>query len=434
MYRLTNLTRVAALGAVVAVAVSCEQTRDVISAPPAPTPNNAMFSSYVAIGNSITAGFQSNGINDSTQRQSYARLLATSMNTTYRYPSLAMPGCAAPIANALTGALVTTGVPAGTTALPCSGRVVAVDTSEILNNVAVPGARVLDPTNTSTVASNTLTQIILKGKSQVQQALRAKPTFASIWIGNNDVLTAGLSGIVDATPGLGAGIISDQPTFTANYDAMMSQLTTGAPGLKGILIGVAKVQYLPSMVSGALIAANPVVAAPNTRISDVLTAAAGTPVTVHANCTGSASLISLPLLIQAIRRYVANPASTTGHPPVIACDKSSPPYPAPIGNIYVLDAGEQTKLNNAIDGYNNYISGKATALGFAYYDPNVLFAAKKQNNEIPPFPNFGSATATFGTLISLDGVHPSGAAHLQLANAMITAINSKYGISLPAAQ
>ena len=31
---------------------------------------NSMFQSYVAIGNSITAGYQSGGINDSTQKQS----------------------------------------------------------------------------------------------------------------------------------------------------------------------------------------------------------------------------------------------------------------------------------------------------------------------------------------------------------------------------
>src|SRR5438094_453648 len=36
----------------------------------------AMFQRYVAMGNSITAGFQSGGINDSTQQQSYVGLVA----------------------------------------------------------------------------------------------------------------------------------------------------------------------------------------------------------------------------------------------------------------------------------------------------------------------------------------------------------------------
>jgi len=433
MYRLTSFRSVAvvAAGALVGLA-ACEQNRDVLMAPPAPTPANAIFASYVALGNSITAGFQSNGINDSTQKQSYAVLLAKSMNTPFRYPSLAMPGCSAPIANTQTGALVTTGVPAGTAALPCYGRTFATDTGEILNNVAVPGARVLDPTSTATVASNTLTQLFLKGGTQVSQALRAHPTFASIWIGNNDVLTAGLSGIVKPTPGLGAGIISDSATFATNYNLMLSQLIAGAPGLKGILIGVAKVQNLPSLSSGALIAST---SATGTAIRNGINQAAGTTVTVMPNCVGSASLINVPLLIGAIRKYVANPATAGAHPPVISCDvNTSAPYPYPVGDIYVLDAGEQATLNGAIDGYNSYISAKANTIGFAYYDPNILFAAKRADGTIPAFPNLASTNATFGTLISLDGIHPTAAAHLLIANGLITAINAKYATTLPAAQ
>jgi lysophospholipase L1-like esterase len=431
MFRLSNLGRVAALGAfgsLVALA-ACNSEHDVVAPIPRPTAVNPIFQSYVAIGNSITAGFQSNGMNDSTQRQAYPRLLAGVMNTYYRYPSLAMPGCPAPIANTRTGALVTTGTPAGTTPATCSGRTFNTDTSEILTNVAVPGARVLDPTATSTAASNVFTNVILRGKTQVQQALRAKPTFASVWIGNNNVLVAGLSGILVARPALGqAGIIGTQAEFQTNYDLMMTQLLAGAPGLKGILIGVAKVQYLPSLSSGGLIASS-------ATIQGGLNQATGTTVTVMPNCTASTSLINVPSLIVAIRRYVANNADPLAHPPVISCDQTtSAPYPYPIGDIYVLDANEQTTLNNTIDGYNNYISGKATALGFAYYDPNTLFAARRTSGEIPPFPNLASSNATFGALISLDGVHPSGAAHLLLANDLITAINAKYGTTLTAAQ
>ena len=421
MPRISILARAALLSGVV-VLVSCNTSRDVIGPPPSPTPASPIFSSYVAIGNSITAGFQSNGINDSTQRQSYANLLAAAMNTRFNYPSLAMPGCPAPIANTQTGALVTTGTPAGASPLPCSGRTIPADTFEVLNNVAVPGARVLDPTSVSTVASNTLTGIILKGKTQVAQALRAEPTFATVWIGNNDVLVAGLSGIVVPTPGLGEGIISDQAQFQSSFDLLMSQLLAGAPGLKGVLIGVAKVNNLPSLSSGGLIASS-------VTIQNALKQATGTTVVVHPNCVGSSSLINVPSLIGAIRTYVAS-GGASGHPPIVACEKNSAPYPAPVGNIYVLDAGEQVTLTNAIDGYNAYIQDKATATGFAYYDPNVLFAAKRASGEIPPFPNLGSTNATFGPLISLDGIHPSGAAHKLIANELIDVINGKYDTSL----
>jgi lysophospholipase L1-like esterase len=149
------------------------------------------------------------------------------------------------------------------------------------------------------------------------------------------------------------------------------------------------------------------------------------------NCTGSTALINVPSLLIAIRKYIANNADPAGHPPVISCDKTtSAPYPPPVGDIFVLDPAEQNTLNAAIDGYNNYISSRATTLGFAYYDPNVLFAAKRANGEIPPFPNLASGTATFGALISLDGVHPSAAAHTLIAKDLAAVINAKYATTL----
>src|SRR6476661_10026 len=401
MYRLTNLGRVAALGAVVAIVVSCQQTRDVVTAPPAPTPNNAIFASYVALGNSITAGFQSNGINDSTQRQSYARLLAIQMGTQYHYASLAGRGCTPPIANGLTGALVGN-APAGTCDLRAASSV-----TDILNNVAVPGARVLDPTSATTVASNALTTFILGGKTQVQKALDARPTFATIWIGNNDVLQPALSGLFQP-------IVSTPAQFKTAYDAMISQLTTGAPDLKGgVLIGVAKAQFLPSFTTGALLFATP-------AAQGAINLATGKTVVIDPSCNGSTSLINVVSIIPAIK--------SGQHPAVIACAKGI--YPAPVGDLYVLDPAEQTTLNTTIDAYNSYIQTTASAINFAYYDPNVLFAAQKATGAIPPFPDFKSTTATYGPLISLDGVHPTGAAHRLIANDLINIINAKYATTL----
>ncbi len=414
MYRLTNLARVAAVGALVVLA-GCESKRSLLG--PTTPPGGDMFKSYVALGNSITAGYQSGGINDSTQRQSYARVLAAQMGTQYHYASLAGRGCSPPIANTQTGALVGT----GSTAATCDLRA-AASVTDVLNNVAVPGARVLDPTSASTVASNALTTFILGGKTQVQKALDAQPTFVSIWIGNNDVLVAGLSGIIVPQPALGqAGIISTQTQFQTAYDAMISQLTAGAPNLKGVLIGVAQVANLPSLSSGALIASS---AAAQAGIS----AAAGKPVTIHPDCTGSTSLINVPSLVAAIK------ANSPAAPPFVVCAKNEPGFPFPVGDLYVLDPTEQATLSATISGYNAYIKSKADAIGFAYYDPNILFAAKRANGEIPPFPILTSPTATFGTLLSLDGVHPSGAAHLLIANELITVINAKYATSLKPAQ
>jgi len=66
MYSPKHLARAAAIGAVLVVA-ACEADHDVFG--PNPPIGGELFRSYVAIGNSITAGFQSGGINDSTQLQ-----------------------------------------------------------------------------------------------------------------------------------------------------------------------------------------------------------------------------------------------------------------------------------------------------------------------------------------------------------------------------
>src|ERR1041384_1602312 len=75
------------------------------------------FARYVAIGNSITAGYQSAGINDSTQRQGYAALIANQMGTKFNLPLLNKPGCPPPYTNVFTQARL-----GGTTAPPCALR------------------------------------------------------------------------------------------------------------------------------------------------------------------------------------------------------------------------------------------------------------------------------------------------------------------------
>src|SRR6478752_5416717 len=186
MYSLTNRTRALIIGAT-AVLVACDANRDAVGLT---NLNSDIFRSYVAIGNSITAGWQSGGINDSTQQQAYPRLLSIQMGTPYKFASLVNPGCPAPVANFQTQAKVG---PAN--APQCSLRSPA-SVTDVLNNVGVPDARVADPTATSTAASNPLTTFILGGKTQVQRALDARPTFVSIWIGANNVLVAGYTGLL----------------------------------------------------------------------------------------------------------------------------------------------------------------------------------------------------------------------------------------------
>lgn len=408
-------TQIAVRGALALVAlgavVSCDNTGNgnII----APSPVNPIFQSYVALGNSITAGFQSDGINDSTQKQSYALLLARSMGTRYAYPSLAMPGCRPPINNFLTQTRVTLAGQPASTALTCAFRSTSSVTAA-LNNVAVPGIASVNPPLQvdTTQKGNPLDQIILGGESMVQRALDVHPTFATVWVGNNDVLQPAITGLSPFAP----PAPTSQTTFVANYAKMISALLAGAPALKGVLIGVVQIAAAPVMVTSQAFL-NPTFAA------GINQATGKTVVIDPTTCVpGNTSLIGFPL-IAAIK------AGTL--PPFIACGKTAL-APAPVGDIFVLDAAKQVQVKAIIDGYNGYIKAKADSIGFAYYDPNTTLARLATQDPIlaSHVPNIGSATAPFGQFVTLDGVHPSGAAHIQIANDLITVINAKYGTTL----
>src|SRR6266581_2122141 len=75
---------------------------DELNRPFADTPVDPLFARYVSMGNSITAGFQSGGINDSTQLQSYAVVLARAMRSPFYSPLLNKPGCPPPFTNVFT--------------------------------------------------------------------------------------------------------------------------------------------------------------------------------------------------------------------------------------------------------------------------------------------------------------------------------------------
>src|SRR5687768_14903696 len=177
-----NLRAAALIGAVAltGAVVACGEDDVDVLPPPFLSVVDPIFLRYASIGNSITAGYQSGGINDSTQQRSYAVLVARQMNTQFVYPSLAGPGCPPP--TKFVGR-----VPArDSTSTFCLLRNPAL-VRETLNNVAVPGATSADPTAVTSRASNTLTTIFLGGKTQVQKANDLRPTFVSAWIGNNDV-------------------------------------------------------------------------------------------------------------------------------------------------------------------------------------------------------------------------------------------------------
>ena len=433
MSRFSNLLRLGlGLGAMMGIA-ACGDADGKLLLPVNPA-GGALMSSYVALGNSITAGFQSGGLNDSVQRQSYAFLLAQQAGTRFAYPSFTKSfqatatltittGCPPLMGNwatqKLTDSLVAT--PSG-----CALRD-ASKATDILNNVGVPGAYASDLLVTGSavktpVASHTF---ILGGMAQVDRALIAEPTFVSVWVGNNETLAPASVGMIGGLPGSAPGLVSGTD-FTTAFNAAVDSLVRAQPGLQGILIGAVKVANTPRFWSADLLVGTAAAA----RLTAIGTfTGRGAPAVVGCGAPGVTGWLVSTELIRSIRSG-AFPANA------IVCNPAAAPGSA--GDIFVLSPGEQTQLDAATDAYNATISAKAQTLGWAYLDPNPILAAQKTGATpaIPAFPNFTSntrdaATAVFGSLFSLDGVHPSAAGQKIIANAVIAAINTKYTLQIP---
>ncbi len=357
--------------------------------PPEPT-GGSLFARYVAIGNSITAGYQSGGINATLQQQAYPVLLANAMGTSFNLPLLRNPGCPPPLVNILTGERLG-GLPSDF----CAFRQVPLP--RIINNVAVPGAKVIDVlTNLGEgTSANTLTLLLLGGRTQLEAAAEARPTFVSVWIGNNDVLGAAIAG--------NTALVTPINTFQQRYTQLLGELQTmGVQG--GLLIGVANVTVIPHF-------------SPGIAYAQVEQAGAFPPTfDVADNCatTGATALVPFSYAFGELLRRAAQ-----GQPVTLDC----------VNDPRLLSPEETATIVQAVQQYNAFIQQQAEGLGWAYLDPNNKLLELKNQGQIPIFPDVRSNTP-FGPYFSLDGVHPSSAAHRLVAQEAAAAINAVYGTSL----
>ena len=412
----TNRLSAALLGFVLAAA-ACNNEQ--VNRPYANTPVDQMFDRYVSMGNSITAGFQSAGINDSTQQQSYAVLLARAMRSPFFSPLLNKPGCPPPFTNVFTQARLGGGTPT-----TCALRKIPANAPPYVSNTAVPGAQVIDIYNNRDPASNanSLTQFILGGLTQAQMMERAHPTFVTVWIGNNDVLGAATS----SPNGGDSTKITSVANFQARYGAMLDTVQRAGPdGV--VLIGVANVTAIPFFSLGRTYWA----------IKNGLVPGAAFPpaFTVSSNCapiaTGIPGARGDSVLVPFPYGAALLGAAQLGAPRTLDCADTVAAVVVP---------SELRKLVAAVTAYNTYISAQATTRGWAYLDPNAKFAALAADTaQVRPFPYFpqGNAGDTvavrrpFGRAFSLDAVHPSASAHRLIADTLRLIINAKYGTAIP---
>ncbi|MEF8865200.1 MAG: SGNH/GDSL hydrolase family protein [Salinibacter sp.] len=371
---------------------------------------DALFDRYVSIGNSITAGFLSGGISQQTQMAAYPVLLSRQMGTEFSVPLLRSPGCPPPLVSFFNDQ----GVPdpqRPPNAPACAFR--ERTPPLVTNNVAVPSATVLDviTNDVSQGASpNALTQFLLGDRTQIEVAREANPTFATVWIGNNDVLGPAVNGTADVTP---------PSEFESQYATILDSLASGSNLQGGVLVGVANVAFTPFFSPGPVYFGLDqqgqfpqnfnVASSCDTRDPD----------------TGLTPLVPLEYGFSLIGQAIQNP----GQPVTLDCQAADTP---------VLTLTEVSTIVETVQQYNAFIQQQAQQRDLAYFNPNTVFAALYTNEDgdpdptndlIPKFPDRDS-DQPFGQFFSLDGVHPSAVTHRVVADQLVRVINETYDTDL----
>ncbi|MDO6817855.1 G-D-S-L family lipolytic protein [Zobellia sp. 1_MG-2023] len=222
---------------------------------------SADFSTYVSLGNSLTAGFTDNALFQAGQANSFPNLLSTKF-------ALAGGGSfSQPLMNDNIGGLLAGGSQIeGFNPRLVFGGAGPVDLSDVVgevapttdivlnnpsgpfNNMGVPGAKsfhLLAPgygniANLSAQLANPYF-VRMTGATPdarvLELAMAQSPTFFTLWIGNNDVLGYALSG------GDGTNPITDQPTFDLAINTLVTTLTSG--GAKGVVANIPYVTSIP---------------------------------------------------------------------------------------------------------------------------------------------------------------------------------------------
>lgn len=385
----------------------------------------ADFTTFVAIGDSYGAGFQSGALEVNHQLYSWPAIIAKQVGLTvcaptatvtdhcFAEPLISFPGLGS------TNELVLNDIisyPPVIAPAPGQAAPLMASFGRPYNNLAVPGYNVADTlTNRGTSG---LGQVILRGLGpEVDQALSLHPSFIAIWIGGNDFL-----GPVTSGTSVGLTSVAD---FTTSYNAMLDKLVAGAPNA-GMVVGTlptnpASVPFL-NTVSRFLI--NPATKSP------VLVG--GQPVTLTYD-TGDG--VAAPIPAGSFVTLGASSLLGSGFGIPLALKPAFPTLPnagKPLPGAVVITPDEMTVIVQRISDYNGVITAAASARNIPVADIKGLFDRVASGNLfVGPFNITGSFIT--GGFFSLDGIHLTDIGYTLFADEYIKAINSGYGTHIPLA-
>lgn len=234
------------------------------------TSGTADFSKYVALGNSLTAGFSDGALFVDGQKGSYTNILAQ------QFAQVGGGEFKIPYMSDNIGGLLFGGAPNpsfgprlffdGCGPVPVSGtsttETFAPNTGGLYNNMGIPGARSFhlifngygNPAGLGAVPPTANPYFVRiasnSNKSVIEDAMAQSPTFFSLWIGNNDVLGYALAG---GDPAL--DVITPTLTFDFAYSTLVNTLTSN--GAKGVVGNIPYVTTIPQFTTIPVKPVNP---------------------------------------------------------------------------------------------------------------------------------------------------------------------------------
>ncbi len=450
----------------------------------------ADFSRFVAVGNSLTAGFMDGTVFRSGQQNSFPNIMAEQFTLagggTFTQPSYDDD------ANDSGGFLL------GGNPLPGFDTRLVIDASEggpenlnvmptmevsnlqatAYNNMGIPGAKSFhlgapgygDIANLAIGAANPyyVRHATAPNATVIGDAVSLDPTFFALWIGNNDILAFATSGGtgVDRTgnPNVlsyGFNDITDPGVFAFTYQGLVDALTAnGAKGIVATLPDVTSIPYFttvpynPIPMDAATAAfANNGYATYNGGLqfavgNGLLTADEAARRTINFVAGQNAVVIEDEDLtnltgfgIPSYRQATVNDLMVLPSLGFIGPDPTNPAIingvNVPLSDRWVLTATEIELVRNARTAYNNTIIGIAQANDLAIADMAVILeelvsGLRTSDGQIYTNNYFdGSSDALSTAVFSLDGVHPNSRGYAIVADQFIQVINEKYGANVP---
>lgn len=359
------------------------------------------FSRFVALGDSLAAGFLNGGLAIHPQERSAPALVARQAGVAdFQQPLISHPG--------IPPLLAIQGFAGGTPIIvPRSGQPgapVNLNLPRPYDNLAVPGFDVADVLRT--VTGNALIDIILRGQGPaIGQALALDPTFAMVWIGNNDVLGAATQGVV-----VEGQTLTPVASFRNDFRAVVGALRQS--GADVVVATLPDVTVIPFVIT-----VPPVVVNPATR--QPVLGPNGQPIPLIGP---EGPLAPNDRVLLTATRFLAD---GIGIPAALGGTNR------PLPNEVVLSAAEVATIRARVAALNDVIRQAASDFGAAVADINGLLA-RAATTGLPVGGNIVLTNAFLtGGIFSYDGVHPTPLGNAVAANEFIRAINDTFDADVP---